>query len=224
MSHDAGARLAPFISSPSGKVIPVERFGVELSFRPIGKTIQHIALRLVLALSSRSMCWLRELVFKVLIGTHAHQENSPPVLRNRIIFCIQDGPLHSVACCSVADKLVAQQVSIISEHHPINVFYYEGLWQNVTQDAIEFAVKEISVVGLPFALAALSIALTWVTADQYIGSSKLAKVANVPALNVWAVNIFFVGVTSGLPDIVCPDDLVPELLQGVVGPAAPAKE
>ena len=202
----------------------MEGLSIELSFRPFRKAGKYVSLRVVYVLPSGTMRWLREIEAKVLVRTHAHQEDAATILCNAIVLGIEHRPLHSITSRPIAGKLIAQQVAVLAKHHSIDIFYYESRRKNVAQDTVEFPVEVISVVSLPLSLAPLRIALTGVAANQKMCSFEFAEVANVPALNIRVRYILFVGITGSLPNVVRPDDLVPELLQSVVGSATPAKE
>jgi hypothetical protein len=113
---------------------------------------------------------------------------------------------------------------VLPEHHAIDVLDDEGFRHYAAQDAVEFAVKEISLVGFPLTLSALRVALTGITSDKKIGSRKLFEVANVAAFDLRRIYVFRVCVTCSLPNVVRPDDVVPEFLESVIRAPAAAKQ
>lgn len=118
----------------------MEWFDVEFAFRPPWETIHHVALADISFPSTRPVSRLGKFVFESLIGSHADQKNSPAVLRNAIVFCIEDGPFHSITGRPITSKLVAQQIAVLTEHHPVDIFDHEGFWEHLAQHTIKLAV------------------------------------------------------------------------------------
>jgi len=165
VADHARAWLAPWVAALSRQIIPMEWFGIEFTFWPSWKATHHITLTNVLPLSARSMGWLRKDVLKRLVGAHAHKENATSILRHAVVLRVEHRPFHSISRRTIADQLIPQQVAVLTEHHPVDIFDYKRLRQYLAQDAIEFAIEIISVVSLPFALAALCVALTGIASD-----------------------------------------------------------
>lgn len=220
----ARARLAPWIAALSRQIVPMERFGVEFTIGPFGKIIHHFALAAVFLPGAGTVGRLRELIFKCLIGAHTDQESSPAVLRDTVILGVQHGPFHPIASRAVTDKLIAEQITVFAEYHPIDIFYCKRFWEHFAQDAVEFAIEIVSDVSLPFPLASLGVALAGVASDEKIGSRKRFEVADVAAFDLRSNYVFLVCVAGGLPNVVRPDDVVPKFLKGVIRAPAATKQ
>ncbi len=222
VADNARARLIPVMSPVPRQVEPVERLVVEFARGPLRHAAQHVSLTDGIPSGSATRLRAGERVLETQIGSDSYDENTPTILGDPVITCVQDPPLDPVTRQSVPAKLVVQELSVVSVCHAIHVLDYECFRRENPQNAIELPIQVVYGI-FRIAPSALRKALAWVAANKKISVGEFVEVADVPALNDRA-NVVSIDVTREFRDIVSPDDIISKPFQGKVRPSNSAKQ
>jgi hypothetical protein len=125
---------------------------------------------------------MRKLILDVDVRAHTDDEYSPSLLGHTVMLRVQDSPSNAITGQPVTLELIAEQYSVVTVRHTIDVLDHERLWQHHPQCSIELLIEEIDgISGLP--AATLSKPLTGIATHHEFSGRKVGELGDVSPLD-----------------------------------------
>jgi hypothetical protein len=125
-------------------------------------------------------------------------------LGETVIFSVKYLPVHLVSGRPETDKLIAQQVVVLREPHPVHILDDKRQWPYLPQNTVVLAVEEIDFVRVVSA-APLTVPLARIATGQDVSFGESLHLSNVAGVHDSKTSNAVVQLARGLALLVCPD-------------------